>query len=262
MYDETYVPLFTIRKLGGNFLGAHFCSFGDESDLLRDPGLDPDADLREAVKELRDQGLSYRDIGARLHISKTRAHRLRMQWQPRRIKQTLQTQVNPYDFPGHEEYDEALRDPKFKNLYEPGHPDGLTYARDYIDIENARYAARKEFNETGRTPTLAESLSRLAEPPAPAADQIAASDVVSVPPADAGGSDPEPNGKMADFIRDIDGYGKEIFVKTYTECGKPQLWYNYDSKGRLKQWERKGDGVLGKTVTEIPKNGDRIEELG
>ena len=157
----------------------------------------------------------------------------------------------------------------FKNLYEPGHPDGLTYARDYIDIENARYAARKEFNETGRTPTLAESLSRLAEPPASAGGQIATSDVqipehrihaTMVTPAHAGGSDPESKGKMAGLIRDLDGYGNEIFVKTYTACGKPQLWYNYDSKGRLKQWERRGDGIRGKTVVEIPSKGDAVKQ--
>jgi KaiC/GvpD/RAD55 family RecA-like ATPase len=256
LYDTTYVPVFTIRRLADNFLGAEFVSFGDERDQLLDPKLDPDANLRDAVKDLRDQGLSYRDIGDQLNISKTRAHRLRMQWHPRPEKEAVRKEVNPYYFPGCEEYDEAFDDPKFEHLYEPDHPEALTLGRDYILLEKARYAAREEFKQTGNAPSLAEALAVQVELDTALSTGTPIDDIPEPVPKIVKSYDP-----MAGLKRDVDPYGKKIFVKTYTTPGKPQLWYQYDPRGQIKQWERKGDGIIGTTIVEMQENEDGMEKL-
>ncbi|MFN0278534.1 MAG: AAA family ATPase [Pyrinomonadaceae bacterium] len=54
---------------------------------------------------------------------------------------------------------------------------------------------------------------------------------------------------VTDLKRGFDGYGREIFIEKEDEyTGKPIIWYNYDSKKRVRRFERDVAGILVKMV--------------
>ena len=67
-----------------------------------------------------------------------------------------------------------------------------------------------------------------------------------------------PEGKPLELMEDA--YGKPIYVEEFQDHdGKPKIWYNYDSNGRRKRWERKGHGGVFGSMAEgnisVHKNG-------
>ncbi|CAN5378139.1 hypothetical protein BH10ACI2_BH10ACI2_10040 [soil metagenome] len=237
LYDATYMPLFRQEWLGPNFLGSAFFGFGDETDQLYPACAASADDLKQTVKRLRDQGSSYGEIADQLGISKTKAYRLRMLWQPPPPERAKA--VNPNYFPGVEEYDKAIEDPKFNALYEPGHPNEFTHAREYSNLTRARHEAKMEFKRSGRSMPMAEAIELVIEIEEKERDRWAEKDY----------SEPEPEPKLPPVpipgvTRDVDADGNEIFVKEYRD-GKPLFFYRYNSKKQLCLWERTYNGLSG-----------------
>ncbi len=51
-----------------------------------------------------------------------------------------------------------------------------------------------------------------------------------------------------DLERDINGYGREIWVESRYNDGRPSIWYEFDSKGRKIRRERDAIGINLKTL--------------
>lgn len=259
MYDSSHVPSFRISRIGGNFLGFEHEAFAPESAHLAGARDHRDWPKIQKIKEMSDTGMTIREIAAELELPKTSAHRMLQMWTPPGPGQRAEAAApvnNPHDFPGCEEYDAAKADPRFYSMYTREDEEDYKLRREYNLLENARNLARKEYLETGKTPTLAEMLARPSdggngsqlpssargmngEIPRPSdngsediienAPDTASTHAGVVPPADAGGSDN--SGEMAGIKRSFDGYGREIFIEREDERGEPLIWTVTESKG-------------------------------
>jgi hypothetical protein len=75
IYHADNIPLARIVK-PANFLQLEFEAYGKEKDHLRQAVTEVDGELLNQVKELREQGKSFREIGDELGISYKKAERL------------------------------------------------------------------------------------------------------------------------------------------------------------------------------------------
>ncbi|CAN5504006.1 hypothetical protein BH10ACI2_BH10ACI2_09720 [soil metagenome] len=183
VYDTTHVATFVIDRFGENFLGFNHITFVDE-EALKSLRSEPDLPLIRRIKELSDQGMSIRKIAGEVAESKTKVHRLLQRWEPEmeveeEIVDPLDADEEEYDdqeeeedvpfgsyrFPGAEEYEKALDNPRFRRMFSVETPEACALRREYLDIENARDEADNEWKKTGKAPTLAEVLAR-GKPPA------------------------------------------------------------------------------------------------
>lgn len=283
-YGSAHVPSFRVEKIGGNFLGFVFESFASEMSHLRHTFDEREWATIDKIKQMANDGMTLRDIGEELGISKTTAHRLHQMWvPPPEAEQSAAAAAvvkKTYDFPGCEEYDSARSDPRFSSMYTDEDDEDYRLRREYADIDRARADAREEYLETGEAPTLAEMLAR--GPTAAAngsgselhvlvggaeaategwldngfdGESTTQPDTTStnagvVAPANTGGSDISA-GRRADLTglrRSLDNNGREIFIEKEHDHGKPVVWYRYDAKGKLHRWERKGYACLGDRV--------------
>ncbi len=267
-FDAMHVPTFRLKKIGGNFLGFAFERFVPEIELLSDIRASKEWETIERIKQLNDGGKSIRQIAAEIDLPKTTVHRLLQMWrppaeQPGTSAAAYDPTTSPNYFPGREEYDEAGRDPRFKRLYQDESEENYRLRREAYLIESACAKAHQEFKKTGKAPTLAEMLERMAE-------------AETSPPHSAGGiaaDDPlEQNGKPEAFRTSsgeaaevdnpigipglehtLDGYGKDIWVEKRNERGKHIIWYDLDSKGRRRRMVRDANGI---SITQM----DRIRD--
>ncbi len=274
MYDASHVPSFRITRLKGNFLGFEHQAFSPESVHLQDVRDREDWPVIQTIKAKADDGDSIREIAAELGFSKTSVHRMLQMWTPNQTKTGAAAKLKEYDpttsefyFPGCEEYDKEFDDPRFENMFSEETPEDRALRREYGNIELARYEAHNEYEATGKAPTLAAMIARVTEPEA-----LEDSDIISgrIAGADAAQPPDEHDGVAAEpyfdeagqaepfclssgqslnatsgLKRSLDAYGKEIFVEKEAANGKPMVWYNFDSKGRKKRWERKGNAIIG-----------------
>ena len=176
LFDGSHVPVFKLKKIGGNFLGFEFQEFSSESVLLAEPRDGKDWPLIERIKELHDSGLTIRVIADQLEMSKSAVHRYLQMWHPPdddddncvssptvREGASFDDEApmpdaasNPYYFPGREEYDAAKAelDDMFDDENEDIHSQFRSRESYVLDCAAAR--ARKEYLKTGVAPPLAE----------------------------------------------------------------------------------------------------------
>ncbi len=126
-------------------------------------------DLIVRIKQMHDDGHTFRSIADMLEISKSAVARLYAKWTPQleeaaiadgQFAEDEEPACENYYFPGCEEYDEAADDPKFdregmnedEEGYDP-HGQALLGREGYL-IELARADARRAFEETGIAPRL------------------------------------------------------------------------------------------------------------
>ncbi len=291
MYDKTLVPTFRIEKIGGNFLGFVFESFMAEKTFFEARGDEIDWPLIDRIKQMYDDDISLRDIAVEVGRSKTTVHRLLQMWKPLQeaaaaagaaAAKVYDSTASPFYFPGKEEYDEADRDPRLHNLGEG--PEFALLGRERYLIQWTRAKAHKEYKKTGRAPTLAEMKQRLPEwrellaAQALADGNISAPSVLSVvefpdtsitteytentkqdgrsafraPPSAIPWAAGMGRIRITDLKRGLNDYGKEIFIESEDERGKPQVWYWLDSKRRFNRSERKASG--GIVVKEVGRS--------
>jgi hypothetical protein len=119
------------------------------------------------IKEMHDEGDTFREIADALSISKSTAARLYAKWTPRMESERGsegewedesesggESERYERDFPGCEEYDDALDDPRFDDVpFDKVYEHRLLHRESYL-IELARADARRTYEETGVTPRL------------------------------------------------------------------------------------------------------------
>lgn len=272
VYGAAHVPVFRLKKIGGNFLGFEFQHFAPESELLRGSIDEREWETIEQIKRMSDSGMTIRAIAAELEMSKSVVHRKLQMWKPS------------------EESGVASRE---SGAGSSGCPPGL---RRGADASSAGWSA------DGVVLTPVSSPLPYTERTTPAfghpsfstegsfgeeeyrgqlTDQYLVS--IGMRPAwkekgeaeqreknglhnenDPIDNDEEVNGEM-ESTDDIscseqfstinsqlsvrtDGYGREIFVESEDPNGKPMVWYQDDSKGVRFRFERKGWAVISERV--------------
>ena len=268
IFDRAHIPVFRLKKIGGNFLGLEFQRFAPELELLRDTGDKREWETIDTIKQMTDGGMSIRAVAAELQLSKSTAHRMLQMWQPPNEDEMeagwsddgvllpkeddeYDPTTNVYYFPGCEEYDDETDNPRFEDRFEREDKEGHLLRRKYYLIEAARARAHRIYKQTGVAPPLAddpeysefvESLlsgGKVAE----STDALFDIEAAEVEDSDCKITDMEPSLK-----RSLDGYGREIFVESEDANGKPMVWYKVDSNGTKFRHERKGFAVIGERV--------------
>jgi predicted transcriptional regulator len=154
IYDETHVAVYLLRKIGGNFLGFEHTGFAAEAKLLTMRAGAMDTQLAGEIKARHGEGRTIRSIAEEMGLSKSAVHRyLQMEEEDRGAKKPDPT-YGPDHFPGKEEYDNALRDPKFEGISERQDLKAKFLKAEYAVIYKARSMARIEYAKTKKAPPL------------------------------------------------------------------------------------------------------------
>ena len=257
-FDAMHVPLFRLKKIGGNFLGFEFESFSPEIELVSNFYDPKQLETIEKIKGLSDAGKSIREIAVEIELPKTTVHRLLQMWRPPVQEAAAEAAAagaepiqNEYYFPGREEFDDALADPKFKKMFETGDEEDWSLRREYGLIESAAAKARQQYLKTGTftplddDPAYVEFLTY----------GLNGRPVVHLPGPEDGsesaGNEGSPEActhPLAHLKRALNVYSKEIFIEKEDDRGKPVIWYTIPKEGLLKRWEKDGSYVSGEYV--------------
>ena len=83
LYNSSHTAVFRIgRNIASNFIGFMFEHFASEHDVRRGSHGHVQSPHVDEAKRLFDTGLSYREVGEKLGVSKTSAHRWVQMWKP------------------------------------------------------------------------------------------------------------------------------------------------------------------------------------
>lgn len=261
IHDASHVPVFRLGKANKNFLGFDHLGFAPESDHLQTVHETRDWKTINEIKHLSDLGMTIRHIAEHLGLSKSTVHRMLQMWQPPPV--TVQETVPakpPFDpttkwdyFPGVEEYDNALADDRFNDMFEP---ENYRLSQEYSLIELARHRAHQTFKKTGTAPTLHEdpNYAEFRNPTQP-------NDYEPQPLLSESANRPEPHESEPPhsdtftthhlpLTTSIDAYGREILVESADPTGRPMIWYQPNSKGQNTKYRRSTFGIIQEPISE------------
>lgn len=287
IYDASHVASFRMTRLNGNFLGFVHEAFSPENAHLEGVQDRRDWPTIQKIKEMTDKGMSIRQIATGLELPKTTVHRYLQMWvppepPPETVVENDDKPDDSYYFPGHEEYDAALNDPRYDfMIFDEDETDEDDDAEreenellrvEYMYLEFVRTDASEDYEKTGKAPRLVESLGQLLESrdPEEIEDRAAIQRILDrIRGRDAAATEAEAVAEEADTSLDegqavnkstvadvpedsvpvpgtklsYDYYGEKIFVEKEDERGKPVIWYKYDKKHKLLRKERDCNGI-------------------
>jgi hypothetical protein len=227
VHSEEHVPVFRLKKIARNFLGFEFQRFTEEQNLLRNPPRQADRESMQKILELTKQGLPIRTIAEQLEMSKSTVHRLRTEaqlWQ--RSAPTEPTTEQP-DAP-----DDTV------SIYNDPSPEAAilrreTYLRSRKSVgpyEPVESAGSIESIESPESPESIESIPSIGSFSSPDSPDTTEST--------------DPPDPIFSLPRDIDEYGREIYIEKPGILGRHYLWYYFDKNGVKTRNERRGYGIF------------------
>ena len=292
LYDHTLVPACRIEKIDGNFLGMVFGSLVPEAYMYGDYRETRDWQLIDRIKQMHDdEDKTIREIAEDLEMSKTTVHRLLNMWCEPQKAEPPAPEADPNYFPGQEEYDLALEDPRFDGIFREDTYENRLLRRESYLIEAARGVARRAYQANGIAPPLASDPTYSAfiqqvkdstdstDPtdstdstdPTDSTDSIDSTDSTDPIDSETDYADPEnmPERLKALHIHrliyrgdglthEIDPYGRNRWVDEYDERGKPKSWYAFDNKDNLFHSEKRPEGRF---VTLVDKRNKLVPEI-
>jgi KaiC/GvpD/RAD55 family RecA-like ATPase len=224
-------------------------------------------ELIRRIKTMHDDGeMSFRAIADELGSSRSTCERLYKKWTPSmeprpsrlfddddEVDAALanKDEVDNSVFPGCDEYDEALADPRFAGLDERTDDAARHLRRELYNLRLARDDAKYIYETTGTTPPLDSKSSDRVNKPTDASDTTdeQLDDTLD-----------EPENPFTflgvPLTLHLDRYGTEMWVETTDSLGRPIVWYQLSKQGRCRRYERRLFGVF---VTEVKnETGERI----
>jgi hypothetical protein len=230
---------------------------------------DVDMEKRELIRQIKtmhdDTEMSFRAIADELGSSRSTCERLYKKWTPSMEPRPSRLfddddevdaafankeEVDKSIFPGCEEYDEALADPRFAALDERTEDEAGHLRRELYNLRLARDDAKYIYETTGSTPPLNGRSSDLINKPADADNPDEQFDDTSAEPENPFTFLGVP------LTLHLDRYGTEMWVETTDSLGRPIVWYQLSKQGRCRRYERRLFGVF---VTEVKnETGERI----
>ncbi|HLA96611.1 MAG TPA: AAA family ATPase [Pyrinomonadaceae bacterium] len=247
IYGGEHVPVFRFSKMDGSFLGFWFETYATEIYHLTDYRDSTEWKVIESVKRMHDNGHSLREIATAKQRSKSAIHRLLHMWhatqplegedfEPRSYEVEVPVvaaepawQPPPEAYPG-ERTDNYL----IKIGLRPVNRERILSAAggEFFNAEAAETAKSQPSNaadlsqEGGFTPALSTTETSGGKPAFPtASDNIA--DIKSE------------QSRLDAMKRVVDQYGTVRFVEEEYYDGKPRIWYQYRSDGKLRRWEHR-----------------------
>ena len=228
-----------------------------------------DIEKRELIRRIKtmhdDRDMSFRAIADELGSSRSTCERLYKKWTPSMEPRPSRLfddddevdaafankeEVDNSVFPGCEEYDEALADPRFAGLDERTDDAARHLRRELYNLRLARDDAKYIYETTGCTPPLKIRSLDLVNKPSDENDSVEQIDETS----------DEPENPFTflgvPLTLHLDRYGTEMWVETTDSLGRPIVWYQLSKQGRCRRYERRLFGVF---VTEVKdETGERI----
>jgi len=240
--DASHVPVFDLRKIGGNFLGFDYKFYAPEAEMLNDIRTELEWNLIEKIKQMADEGLSLRTIAGQLDTPKTRVHRLLKMWRP-----PVEEITEGADEAAAETlFAEDAAEPVDVHRYQPS---GETASSSPFDHwQPPKEAYRGEFTDRylisiGQRPVWKEKL--ISEHERRRETDDGSQSMIS--PSAANPSAGSPHARRPalppGLRRSLDGYDREIFIEQQDPLGRPTIWYQYDGN-TLKRMERQGFAIV------------------
>jgi hypothetical protein len=239
---------------------------------------DADIEKRELIRRIKtmrdDTGKSFREIAGELGSSRSTCERLYKKWTPSMeprpsrlfddddeveaaFKDDSDADTSP--FPGCEEYDEAIADPRFAGIDERTDDDAAALRRELYNLTLARNDAKYVYETTGSTQPLKGGNVNTANK----ASDALVHDVEL--PDDSSGEPENPFTFLGvPLTLHLDRYGTEMWVESIDTTGRPIVWYQLNKQGRPRRYERRLFGVF---ITDVKddtdsagtnENGERI----
>jgi KaiC/GvpD/RAD55 family RecA-like ATPase len=265
---------FVITKIDGNFTRFEHREYAAEEICVPDIRDHPEWDTIEGIGVMSASGMSIRAVADELGLTKTKTHRLLQLWNEFQVSSNAKCGMRSAessefgDFPGCEEYDEAIDDPRFDDAFGREDEEGEALVLEFGILESAKDEAWAEYERTGQAPRLDEVVKRITEKTAANNGNYDADGLEYL-------DEPEPEvptllsllkkGVVSDRFpyvsidpalvdinvplkRKLNEYDKVIFVESEDERGKRRVWYDFDSKGGLQRWTRNSLGISGEHV--------------
>lgn len=231
-WDHTAPPRFTIQRSDDGFIGPEFDErFAEQLD-------EETARLIYQLKKLHDNGRSIRQIAKDLGTSKSRVERLLKKWTP---------DIGRY-------FDQLLDDPSDDD----GPDDEFDEETEHAEPEHESAAHADD-----QAPDSEEFDHATTEAPISTSEGVVALDD---PAADANDSDPDPNSQLSTINSQfghlrhtLDAYGRDIWIESEDNNGKPMLWFRYDSNNRLCRMENKGYFITTTRVEDFLHCGPELK---
>lgn len=236
------------------------------------------------VNKLVGDGLTFREIAEKMGFSKSRAARLFHAWTPAVHKLIYGTEchsdeeryrLDPEEFEDEEyeddekisdendqtrqEFDKERSDDKYdladeygedeSEYYDEDDPDDRGYEYEMIaDIESESAKGGSARRRTVENASVLPSDSARFAPPGLDAHRSPRINPKTIPFAAALG-----HRSILDLEREVDGYGREIFVESRNEYNrKPFIWYKQNDQRHFNRYERKLTTIL---CTNIGRSG-------
>ena len=137
-------------------------------------------------------------------------------------------------FPGCEEFDLKLSDPKFDGIYSREDDEAVRLREEVFNLEKQRADAFRTHRRGKKNGHRNKAVDALDPPEA----------------FEVRDASPEIENPFGPHLeRKLDGYGREIFVESEDSLGRPIVWFRMDSAGDKFRLERKGFGVFIDRIT-------------
>ncbi len=228
LYGKSHTAMFEIKKqIQDNFLEFDFQGFSPESIAMLNDCVHIQSPLADKAKALMDAGISYREIGITLGVSKTSAHRLVQQWKP--VENRCPKDYRP------------PKPPPPPPPPQPVEPEPVEAEPVITPTAEQESEASDEqyFRKLGLLPKAR---------PVPAADHKPRRERKEPPeeyrPPEIRRLEKQNGIRLAPRRND---YDKEIWVESFNPSGKPRIWYQFNNNG-LRRWERVPNGINGSEV--------------
>jgi hypothetical protein len=235
-YGIDNVPVFRLKKIGGNFLGFEFKCFAEEDELHRGEPRVCNTETLRRIGKMAEEGHTIRDIADELEMSRSMVHRiLRSSRFSADVDDETICEIDvpsvpkSRQFPGCEEFDVKLSDPKFAGIYSREDDEAAELRKEVFTLEKQRANAFRTHRRGKKNGHRKDAIDVL--DPLDALDEHDASPEIE-------------NHFGPNLERKLDGYGREIFVESEDSLGRPIVWFRMDSAGDKFRLERKGFGVF------------------
>jgi hypothetical protein len=252
IYDASHVPTFKIHKKNGNFLSFEFDGFRPESVHLDAYMNKYRLESSDRAKQLAAEGLTQREIAARLDISLGAVNRSLQMWSPfdggcncspTKSAKTVE-QVGNAGSPSASDLStsdeiEAARGARALITHNYMLGLGLTGLPEFVAGGDERSVERANVSEPGAANSSAHAVSSLFD------------DLSTTEHMEKTGEDPISVGSfpiLERLKRTHDSYGRQIFLEKKHDDGRHHVWYMFEGSGRLRRYEESRSGLLREFV--------------
>lgn len=241
VFNESHLPVFTLGKIGGNFLGFEFKQYAAEKEMLREPSLSDEWPVIKQVKFLHECGKSLREIADEMGFSKTSAHRYLQLWDAETAAEDERRIAEENGRRSEQEERQRLRQETVES--DAWQPPKEAYPGEWTDNYMIRIGMRPVCRE--RLIANGEWPEHLALSGTGVSPEATEAEEPEHPPSTCEEPDAAELNPLDKMKRIEDDEGNVRFIDEEYDNGTPRISYSYRSDGALRRWDHTLGGSTG-----------------